>query len=191
MPRILQHRSLHRDAAERIGPVEHHEGDARLRRRLHRVGHRGDVGIDARADILQVEDQHFHAVQHLAREGLARVLRVELAHRRINVRQRIHRCAQRLPVEAEDGQPEMFVAIKRHILARLRIAAHAMLGPVKCHEVHARLCTESLDRADQPAIHAGRIGDEPDTPSAEEAGELLEEDINAEFHGVIFERAVS
>jgi len=64
--RVL-HRPLDVDAANRVGPVAHDDVNAVLRAGAHAVGHRVDVGVDARADVLQVDDQRVQAPQHLGR----------------------------------------------------------------------------------------------------------------------------
>src|SRR5256885_17150121 len=78
----------------------------------------------------------------------------------------------------------MLVAIERHILARLGVAAHAVLRTVKRGELHPGLRTETLDDAAQLAIDAGRIGDQADAFAAHEIEMLFEENVDAEFHSV-------
>ena len=59
-------------AADRVRPVAHDDPDAVPRRGAHAVGHRVDEGVDAGADVLQVDDQHVDVAQHL-RGRLARL----------------------------------------------------------------------------------------------------------------------
>ena len=42
----VAHRPGHRDAADRVGPVEHDDRDARLLRRLEDQAERADVGVE-------------------------------------------------------------------------------------------------------------------------------------------------
>ena len=59
-----QQRAFHR-APRRIGPVEHPHGLAVLRAFFEEVEQRGDEGVDAAAQILQVEQEHVRARHHL------------------------------------------------------------------------------------------------------------------------------
>ena len=67
-----EHRPFDRDAADRIRPIADDHLDAVPARRAQAVRHRVDVGVDARADVLQIDDQHVEAAQHL-RGRLARL----------------------------------------------------------------------------------------------------------------------
>ena len=78
-PGLLQARAFDRLAANRVRPIADHDRQPAARRRAHAVGHRVDVGVDARADVLQIDDEHVEAVEHLGRR-LARVA-VEREHR--------------------------------------------------------------------------------------------------------------
>jgi hypothetical protein len=52
---FVQHGPLNRDAADRIGAVEHEHLDLSRRGLLHHVGQRRHVRVEARADVLQVD----------------------------------------------------------------------------------------------------------------------------------------
>ncbi len=54
-------RALERQTADGIGPVEHHDGDLRPGRFLEDIAQRRHVGVEARADILDVEDESVEA----------------------------------------------------------------------------------------------------------------------------------
>ena len=60
----IQDRPLEDVAAERIGPVEHKDGNALLGRRLKTKAQRPEVGVNARADVLQVDDQDIETLEH-------------------------------------------------------------------------------------------------------------------------------
>ena len=67
-----ERRALDVHAVDRVGPVAHDHRHAVARARAQAVGHRVDVGVDARADVLQVDDEHVEAAQHV-RGRLARL----------------------------------------------------------------------------------------------------------------------
>ena len=180
--RIFQDWPFHREAVDRIRSIEHDERQARLRRRFHRVRHRRDVSIDARADVLQIEDHHVHRIHHAALDLLALVLRVKRPHVFVNVRHHVCRRFVRLTVKAEHWQLEMFVKIKRDELARLRVAANAVLGAVKCDELRVRTRAKFFDDGIQPTVEAGRIRDESHMFAANQVEAFFEQDFNAEFH---------
>ncbi len=72
--------ALDRGAPDRVGPVQHHDLLAQLRRRLHHVAHRVGERVDARADVLQVHHQRVDVGEHGGRR-LAR-LAVEAVERK-------------------------------------------------------------------------------------------------------------
>ena len=65
--------------ANRIGSVTHDDGKGLFLRGAEAVGHRIDVGVDARPDVLKVDHQELEVGQHLGRRlaGIA----VERVHR--------------------------------------------------------------------------------------------------------------
>ena len=58
-----QRRPLHLPAADRVGPVEHHEAQPGLGRGLHAEHHGGLVGVVAGAHVLDVEDQRVEPLE--------------------------------------------------------------------------------------------------------------------------------
>ena len=58
-----------RPAGRGVGPVEHPDRLAVLRRRLEHVAQRGDEGVDAAAEVLQVDQQDVERVHHLRRSA--------------------------------------------------------------------------------------------------------------------------
>ena len=60
----IQHRPLEDVAAERIGPVEHKDSNALLGGRLKTKAQRPEVGVNARADVLQIDDQDIETLEH-------------------------------------------------------------------------------------------------------------------------------
>ncbi len=61
----LQHRPFNRDPADGIGTVAHDDGKASPRRSAQAVGHGVDKGVDARTDILEVDDEDIDEIEHL------------------------------------------------------------------------------------------------------------------------------
>ena len=116
----------------------------------YRVGHRGDVSINARADVLQIKNHHVHGRHHAGLDLLARVLRVERTHVFVNVRHHVGRRLVRLAVKAEHRQLIMFVEIKWNKFAGLGVAAHAVLRTVQRDQLHVRVCAENFNDAIEP-----------------------------------------
>ena len=56
-----------RVAVQRIGTIEHVERNVVLRRRFHRVSHRGDVSVETHARILNIKHQRIDSRQHFVR----------------------------------------------------------------------------------------------------------------------------
>ena len=67
-----ERRALHVHAVDRVGAVADDDRHAVPRARAQAVGHRVDVGVDARADVLQVDDERVETAQHV-RGRLARL----------------------------------------------------------------------------------------------------------------------
>ena len=63
----VEHRPIDPLPAERIGAVQDHEQLVVLGSGLHRQCHRGDVGVGAGSDVLQIKDQGVNAGQHSRR----------------------------------------------------------------------------------------------------------------------------
>ena len=143
--RRLQHESRDVVAAERIGPIENDEGDARCSGRLHGEPHGRDVGVEANADILNVENQDIHVAQHPRR---------------------------RLPggaVEAENGNAGLGIDAIADFGASLGGAAKSVLRGKDRGELHVRRLAQHV--CQMLAAHAtGVIGDEAN-PLARDCGE--------------------
>ena len=69
--RRVERRALDGVAADRIRPIAHDDADAVPAGGAQAVGHRVDVGVDARADVLEIDDQHVDVGEHLARSARA------------------------------------------------------------------------------------------------------------------------
>jgi hypothetical protein len=133
------------DAAQRVGPIEDDDLDAERRRGLHHVQERPDVGVVARADVLDVVDHRVEAGEHLGmRPQRGLVLAVE----------RIHRQA---------GDRVAGLGDADHVLS---VAANAVLGAEQADDVDA-LLDEGVDDVPQVGRHRGRIDQETDAFSGE------------------------
>ena len=77
--RRIAHVALDDDATERVWPIEHDDPHAHARAHAHGEGHRPVVGVVARADVLQVDDEHVESAEH--RDGRFASLAVEAPHR--------------------------------------------------------------------------------------------------------------
>ena len=121
------------DARDGVGPVEHIEGKACLGSRLQRVQQRTGIGVEARADILNIERQHIDIAQHFWRHAIA-ALRVEAPHRQ--TRRGVLRIGDILPIllasysvlgSKNRGQPDLGVA--HHInVAVARLIKPCVIG---------------------------------------------------------------
>ena len=78
LPAFAQREAFDR-AARRVGPVQHPHRLAVLCGGFQHVAQRGDEGVDAAAEVLQVDQQHVEAVHH--RVGRAAHLAVQAEHR--------------------------------------------------------------------------------------------------------------
>ena len=68
---VHEHRPFDRVAADRIGTIADDHLDAVLLRRHQAVRHRVDVGVDARADVLQIDDEQVDAARASRRSARA------------------------------------------------------------------------------------------------------------------------
>jgi hypothetical protein len=114
-----------------------------LRRGLEHVKQRGDEGVDAAAEVLQVDEQDV---------------------------ERSHRLAGRpadLAVQAEDRNAERRVGIVRrldHIV--LLVAAQPVLGPEGRREPEIVAGGKRVERMGQVRRHRGGMGEQGDPPAA-------------------------
>ena len=117
----IEHGSFDALSSQRIGPIENVKRDVMRRRGFHRVSHRRDVGVEAHAGILNIEDERIETREHGIRRPLG------------------------FAVEAVDGQARRFIRRGRN--ARIESAADAVLGAEQSHKLHARRVRQQIDRA--------------------------------------------
>ena len=132
-------------AADRVRAVADDDLEALLARRLQAVRHRVDVGVDAHADVLEVDDEHVEVAQHLGR----RLARLAV--------QRVDRHAADLVM----GVPRL-----DHVV--LHVGPEPVLGPEDSGEPCARVRQQPVGDVAQAGVHRGRVADDPD-PAAVEA----------------------
>ena len=130
--------AFHVYAVDRVRPVEHDELDVVARAGFHRVRHRPDVGVVARADVLDVEDDRVETVEHLFRGNAGR------------------------PVETPDGKARDRVGVVLDFDEILRGRPQPVLGTEQTGELNLFSSVEPIDRMVQLAVHGRGVRDETD-----------------------------
>jgi len=122
----LQYRAINEVIG--VGAVTDDEGLPLFGARLHEVVHRGDIGIEARTDVLQVEDKEVDIGEHLGGRALA------------------------LSVEAHYGKSRLFVHTTTYILPCIDLATKTMLGDEEAYDIDAlgeegiyKMCARTAD----------------------------------------------
>jgi hypothetical protein len=136
LPSRLEGEPLHR-AARRVGAVEHNDFFSRSRGIFQHVLQRGDEGVDAAAEILQVDQQHVESVQHFV-AGTADVT-VQAEHR-----------------DAVNRVPE--IVRLDHVV--LLVAAQAVLRAEGSGEFDAAERGQGVHGVRQVASHRGGMGEQ-------------------------------
>ena len=151
---LVHQRTGDRDTVDRIWPVEHHEGLFMLGRRLHRLEHGRDIGIEAAADVLNVEHERIDLGEHLRRGSL------------------------RLAVEALHGNARLLVLAVRHV-GLVKGAAGPVLRPEDRDELHVVGFGKQARRAAPPAVAAGVVGDHRHPLAGERTEAVADEHVDA------------
>ena len=122
----LQYRAINEVIGVRS--ITDDEGLPLLGTSLHEVVHRGDIGIEARTDILQVEDEEVNIGEHLGGRALA------------------------LSVEAHYGKSRLLVHITTYILPCIDLPTKTMLGDEEAYDIDAlgeegiyKMCARTAD----------------------------------------------
>ena len=125
---------LHR-APDRVRPVEDDDALPVRGGGFHGVRHGPDVGVVARADILDVEDERVEPLQHRRRRPPGG------------------------PVEAVDGDPSVRVGDLDQVLLD---GVEAVLGGEERGERHSRQPGHHVARVPEGRVHRRRVRDQPD-----------------------------
>jgi hypothetical protein len=103
------------------------------------VGHRVDVGVDAGADVLQVDHQRIESAQHLGGRFA------------------------RLTVERVDRHPATRVVdVRRLDHVVLHVRPEPVLRSEDRAELHTRRCADAVQDVDKPAIDGRVVADDTD-----------------------------
>ena len=161
LPAVAQGQAFNRPAG-RVGAVEHPDRLAVLGRRFEHVAQRGDEGVDAAAEVLQVDEQDVEGFHH--RGGRP-------AH---------------FAVEAEDGNAELRVEeIRRFDHVVLLVAAQAVLRAEGGGQLEVGQGGEGVERMRQVGRHRSRVGEQGDAAAGQRAaqGGVGEQAVDAELNG--------
>ena len=134
--RLVEHRALDLKPVDRVRPVEHDDRHLPLRRLLHGIGHRRHVGVEARADVLEIDDERVDAVEHRRRRPAA------------------------VAVERVDRQAGLGVGFGRHV--GVEHAADAVLGAEQRDQLDVLGVVQQVDRGRAVPRAAGVVRDEAD-----------------------------
>ena len=141
--------------ADGVRPVEDDEREAGLGRRLHRVAHRRDVGVEPGADVLHVEHEHVEA----AELGLRRLLglTVEAVDRDVGLRPaRDGGAGLGRPADAVLGAEQ---GAERHV--RRRDGGGRSGGPAPPSAVPTRAVWLVTSPTERPSSAAKAVVDQP------------------------------
>ncbi|ENO77337.1 sulfate transporter [Thauera sp. 63] len=138
-PAFAQQCAFHRPAGG-VGAVQHPDRLAVPGRFFQHVAQRGDEGVDAAAQVLQVDQQHVEAVHH--RRGGATDLAVQAEHR--------------------DAQQRVGVVGGLHHVVLL-VAAQPVLRAEGGRQRDVGQRGQGVERVRQVAGHRGRMGEQGDT----------------------------
>ena len=122
----LQYRAINEVIG--VGAITDDESLPLFGARFHKVVHRGDIGIEACTDILQVEDKEVDIGEHLGGRALA------------------------LSVEAHYGKSRFLVHATTYILPCIDLTTKAMLGDEEAYDIDAlgeegiyKMCARTAD----------------------------------------------
>ena len=135
---VIPRRSLNVHPVNRVGPVQHVEFNARFGRGLQGVSHRRDVGIEARADVLDIEHERVEALQLFRRGPLAVAA-----------------------IEAVDGDSTALVDAIGNVRL-VQFSAQPVLGREDRFEADIWRRGQQVDVAPPQAVDPRVVGQEPD-----------------------------
>ena len=126
-----------------------------MRSCLHQVSHGGGVGIEAHADILDVDDNGIETGEHLPGRPALRT------------------------VEAMDRQARFGITTGRDL--PVPIGAYSVLGAEQGNELNASRRSQSLNGAPPGTVAAGIVGEETDAQTGKLCEAAGSEDVYAEL----------
>ena len=133
----LHQASFHLVAAQGIGTVQDHDFDALLGAGTHHQAQRADERIRTAPHILDVIDHHIQALKHLGR-GFAI-----------------------FPINGIHGDAGLRIGRVFHLVTRIGIAPHAMLGSEKGFQFHTGCSRQDIDGRTQVPVDAAGVGHQP------------------------------
>ena len=154
----LQGRAFDGDAADRIGPVADDDRDSGTRGGTQAIGNGVYEGVDARADVLDVDHQHVDQREHL----LCRLARLAVQREDRHVAPRI-------------------LAVRRLDHVVLEVRAESVLRPEDGGQRPVGRCGQAIDNVLEIAVDRGVIGEHADAQALQARGG--EQPICAEQHG--------
>ena len=144
--RLLEARAFDLLAANRVRPIADHDRQAVARGGAHAVGHRVDVGVDPGPHILQIDDEHVEACEHVGGR-LARVA-VEREHR---------------------NAPTAILGVRRLDHVVLQVRPEPVLRPEERGQRDVRVVVQPVGGVREAAVDRCRVADEPDAAAGNQA----------------------
>ena len=163
LPARSQDAALHR-SARRVGTVQDPQRLARGGAGVEQVGKRGDIGVDAGTDVLEVDQQHIEVVQH----GGGRITH--------------------LPVKAEDRDAVTRIdeiSTLHHVV--LLVSAHPVLGTEGGRDLQVVQLHQCIQAVTALGGDRGGVAKQGQTPTVQGPAQLPigEQAIDAELeHGL-------
>ncbi len=156
----IQHGAINLEATQRVGSIQDDHFLARLETRFHRNFHRAAERVAAGANVLQIDYERIDTLQ-LRGSGSHEVALVEGKHH----------------------EPRAQIDFVWERFLRRQIAVEPVLDGIERDQLHAGRAAQDIDRAEAPAVHAGRMREEADAFAPDCSKALGFEHIDAEHDG--------
>ena len=153
--RLGRQRAFDLPAVHGIRAIEHHDGNLLPRGLLHHVAHRELIGVEADADVLQIDDDGIEAGEGSFDRPAGAAL----------IEQGVNR------------QTRLLILRRRHIV--IEHAADAVLGTEERDQLHIGSGMEKIDRRLPVTRSAGVIGHEADAFAAKLLEAVADENVDA------------
>ena len=155
---LLHQRTFHLVSAQRIGPVQHQDLNPGLAAGAHHQAQRGDEGVAAYPDILDVVHHHVDILEHRRRR------------------------LPRAPIKGEYRQPGFGVRAALYVVAGVGIATDAVLRTIERHQIHLRRLEQNVDGGTKVPVHPAGIGHQSHPLAAEFLEAIHLQHIDAREH---------